>query len=153
MGAGNCPPLLKNLNLGIAKHLLVIKSVLTNIFGNMISRILSRLSRPMMANIRRNMGNEPAPVGKLAKPSGFKGPMGVQMVRHLGITLVLATYLTWHWYYFYVLPRQQAYDEFYANFDARKMFERQKSKGVFQSIQEIEEAEAEEGDEEEEDEE
>jgi len=106
-----------------------------------------------MANIRRNMGNEPAPVGKLAKPSGFKGPMGVQMVRHLGITLVLATYLTWHWYYFYVLPRQQAYDEFYANFDARKMFERQKSKGVFQSIQEIEEAEAEEGDEEEEDDE
>jgi len=102
----------------------------------------------MMANIRRNMGNEPAPVGKLAKPSGFKGPMGVQMVRHLGITLVLATYLTWHWYYFYVLPRQQAYDEFYANFDARKMFERQKSKGVFQSIQEIEEAEAEEEEEE-----
>merc|ERR1711941_25480 len=143
----------KRLNLGIAKHLLVIKSVLTNIFGNMISRILSRLSRPLMANIRRNMGNEPAPVGKLAKPTGFKGPMGVQMVKHLGITLVLATYLTWHWYYFYVLPRQQAYDEFYANFDARKMFERQKSKGVFQSIQEIEEAEAEEGDEEEEDDE
>merc|ERR1712223_9308 len=153
MGAGNCPPLLKRLEPWNCEHLLVIRVFFTNIFGNMISRILSRLSRPMMANIRRNMGNEPAPVGKLAKPSGFKGPMGVQMVRHLGITLVLATYLTWHWYYFYVLPRQQAYDEFYANFDARKMFERQKSKGVFQSIQEIEEAEAEEGDEEEEDDE
>merc|ERR1739848_314417 len=126
----------------------VKKGVLTNIFGNMNLRILSRLSRPLMANIRRNMGNEPAPVGKLEKPSGFKGPLGVQMARHLGVTLVVATYLTWHWYYFYVLPRQQAYDEFYANFDARKMFERQKSKGVFQSIQEIEEAEAEEEEEE-----
>merc|ERR1711894_620084 len=128
---------------GIAKHQLVKRSVLTNIFGNMISRIVSRVSRPLMANIRRNMGNEPATVGKLAKP-GFKGPMGAQMARHIGISLVLCTYTTWHWYYFYVVPRQQAYDEFFADFDARKMFERQKSKGIFQSIQEIEDAENEE---------
>merc|ERR1739848_750567 len=79
----------------------VKKGVLTNIFGNMNLRILSRLSRPLMANIRRNMGNQPAPVGKLEKPSGFNGPLGAQMARHLGVTLVVATYLTWHWYYFY----------------------------------------------------
>merc|ERR1711981_1425306 len=152
MGVGNCPPLLKKVEPWNCETFISDKECSHKIFGNMNLRILSRLSRPLMANIRRNMGNEPAPVGKLERPSGFKGPLGVQMARHLGGTVVVATYLTWHWYYFYVLPRQQAYDEFFADFDARKMFERQKSKGIFQSLQEIAEAEEEEGEEDEDDE-
>ena len=78
-------------------------------------------------------------VQRLSRPAGMKGQLMLNIRKNLVIATVISTAACVGWYFGVIQPRKQAYANFYKTLDIDKMYERQKSKGIFNCIKAIEE--------------
>ena len=78
-------------------------------------------------------------VAKVARPTGMKGQLVANIRKNMIIASVIASVTTAGWYFGVVQERKAAYADFYKTLDVEKMYNRQKSKGVFWCTKDLEE--------------
>ncbi|KXJ80714.1 cytochrome c oxidase subunit 6C [Aedes albopictus] len=72
---------------------------------------------------------------KIPKPV-LRGLHNASIKRNLAVAGVLCVVSVAAFNFLYVQPKQQAYADFYKNYDANKHFERMKNAGLLQSVKE-----------------
>jgi len=82
-------------------------------------------------------------VARLAKPTQMRNHSTSKVVPLLIKAFVLSCTTTFGYYWFIFKARKEAYRDYYANYDADRVYEQMKRTGVFQSTGAIAEAAAE----------